>query len=40
MTKIPDSTSFVVNSFGGSPNPASTRIGLSRDVFISCALTN
>ena len=40
MMKFPDSTSLVVNSFGGSPNPALTRIGLSRDVFASCALTN
>ena len=40
MMKFPDSTSFVVNSFDGSPNPATTRIGLSRDVFISCALAN
>ena len=38
--KFPDFTSVVVNSLGGSPNPASTRIGLSRDAFISCALTN
>ena len=40
MMKFPDSTSSVVNSIGESPNPASTRIGLSRNVFISCALTN
>ena len=36
MIKFPDSKSFAVNSFGGSPNPASTRIDMGRDIYFMC----
>ena len=38
--KFSDSTSFAVNSTDGCPSPASTQIGLIKNAFISCALTN
>ena len=40
IMKFSDSALFFVNSIDGSPSTPSTQIGLIRNAFISCALTN